>query len=313
LQQEDNILFSLLKKEVAATLLKSYPGMNPEISDWRGQDITDFQEDLLIKVNGQLSEKWFYTHMKMQSTSLPRIDVLNMLCKYAGYRNWDEFRYEKMGQSYPEEKHKLKSKLYILFPSLLLITLIIIFIIKLISLQNYQFAFFDADTGDLITSDNIRVDLMLDNESPVSYKSDAAGRIVIRTRQRKLTMIIKAPYYITDTLTRVVEKFRGLERIRLNPDSYALMINYFSKTDINSWQRRRDQLDRMISDDAMIYQIPGKNGAPGMELYNKQEFIDKLTMPSSSLKQIDVLDCRYSKGKIATLRFRIKTGKAGNK
>jgi hypothetical protein len=69
----------------------------------------------------------------------------------------------------------------------------------------------------------------------------------------------------------------------------------------------------MIRDDAMIYQIPDKRGASGMELFNKQEFIDKLTMPSSSLKQIDVLDCRYKKGQIALLRFRIKSENASNK
>jgi len=313
LEQEDNILFNLLKKEVAATLLKSCPGMNPEISDWKGQDITDFQEDLRIKVNGQLSEKWFYTHMKAQNSSLPRIDVLNMLCKYAGYRNWDDFRYEKTGQTYHTEKQKLTGKLYFMFPIMMLCTLIIVFIIKIINLQNYQFAFFDADTGEIIASDNIRVDLLLENESAISYKSDNDGRVMIRTKQNRITMTVKAPYYITDTITRVVKKFRGVERVRLNVDSYALMINYFSQTDVDAWQRRRDQLDRMISDGAMIYQIPGKNGAAGMELYNKQEFIDKLTMPSSSLRQIDVLDCRYKKGQIAILRFRIRTDKDFNK
>jgi hypothetical protein len=59
LQQEDQILFTLLRKGIVATMKQSYPGMNPEISEWKGQEITDFQEDLLVKVNGRLSEKWF--------------------------------------------------------------------------------------------------------------------------------------------------------------------------------------------------------------------------------------------------------------
>jgi hypothetical protein len=42
LQQEDKIYFKLLKKEIAAAMKLSYPGMNPEISDWKGQEITDF-------------------------------------------------------------------------------------------------------------------------------------------------------------------------------------------------------------------------------------------------------------------------------
>ena len=77
--------------------MQSYPGIDPEISNWKGQEITDFQEELIKRVNGQLSEKWFYTHMKGESESLPRIDVLNMLSQYAGYNNWQDFRYKKVG------------------------------------------------------------------------------------------------------------------------------------------------------------------------------------------------------------------------
>ena len=63
---------------------QSYPGINSAISEWKGQDITDFQEELLSKVNAHISEKWFYTHMKSTNKTLPRIDVLNLLSKYAG-------------------------------------------------------------------------------------------------------------------------------------------------------------------------------------------------------------------------------------
>jgi len=70
---------------------QSYPGINSSISAWKGQVITDFQEDLRIRVNANISEKWFYTHMKSSSGSLPRIDMLNLLSKYAGYTNWDDF------------------------------------------------------------------------------------------------------------------------------------------------------------------------------------------------------------------------------
>ncbi|HUX57380.1 MAG TPA: hypothetical protein VMV77_10425 [Bacteroidales bacterium] len=308
MSKEDNIFFSLLKKEIAATVMQSYPGMNPEISDWKGQDITDFQEDLLIKVNGQLSEKWFYTHMKVSNPSLPRIDVLNILSQYAGYKNRDDFRFKNQGQISSAKRLEKTNNILIRIPLLFLTVMILIFmLIKIINTQNYRLTFIDADTGDPILSSNIRVDLLLENESPVTYTSDEEGGIVIRTNQSKIRMVIKTPYYITDTITRVLKKFNHAEQLSLSADPYALMIHYFSQTDVMAWQKRRDQLNRMISEDAMFYQIPDKKGVPGMELYNKQEFIDKLTMPSSSLRQIDILDCRYSNGQIAILRFRIKT------
>jgi hypothetical protein len=72
LQQEEKILFSLLKKEITTAIMQSYPGIDPEISKWKRHEITDFQDEFLKKVNGQLSEIWFYTHLKGESGSLPR-------------------------------------------------------------------------------------------------------------------------------------------------------------------------------------------------------------------------------------------------
>ena len=60
------------------TMLRSYPGMSASIADWKGQDIVNFQEELLRKVNAHISEKWFYTHMKSDQDKLPRIDMLNV-------------------------------------------------------------------------------------------------------------------------------------------------------------------------------------------------------------------------------------------
>ena len=95
------------------------------------------------------------------------------------------------------------------------------------------------------------------------------------------------------------------EQINLNADYYALMISYFSQSDVKSWEKRREQLASILSDDVIIYQLPEKNISNGIALYNKREFIDKITMPSSGLRKIEILDCRYLDGKISVLRFRI--------
>ncbi len=307
LQGESRILFSLLKKEIAATMMKSFNGISPDISDWKGQEITDFQEDLISKVKGRLSEKWFYTHMKSLNPSMPRIDMLNILSQYAGYKNWNDFKFQHQEHIQSIEKVSKSPNLLIRIPLMFLIIMIILLvIIKLFNTQNYRLTFIDSDTGDTIINSNIQADLLLDDESPMSYISDKSGNIVIRTNQRKITFVIKTPYYLTDTVTRVLKKFNHSEQIKLSPDSYALMIYFFSQTDVLSWEKRRYQLSRIISEDAMIYQIPDKQELTGMELYNKPEFIDKLTMPSASLSKIEVLDCRYQDGQIVTLRFRIK-------
>lgn len=307
MQQDYKILFTLLKKEIATAMKLSYPGVNPEISEWKGQEITNFQEDLLIKVNGRLSEKWFYTHMKATNQSLPRIDVLNMLSQYAGYLNWDDFRFKNSVQIPLAEKLKKTNSIFIKIPVLVLTTMILLFILyKIINTQNYRFTFIDADTGEPILNSNIQADLMLKDESPVNYKSDKDGSFVLRTDQSKIKMVVRAPYYLTDTVVRILKKFNRAEQIRLNVDSYALMIHYFSQTNVKAWQKRREQLDMMINDGAMIYQVTDQKEGTGMELYNKWEFIDKLTMPASSLRQIEILDSRYKSGQIVILRFKVK-------
>ena len=116
-------------------------------------------------------------------------------------------------------------------------------------------------------------------------------------------MVVSSPYYQTDTVVRIVKKLNTDEMVFLKPNDYALMIHYFSMMKVDNWQKRRSRLNEMIDDGAMIYQIMNNKDGTGMALFNKQEFIDKLTMPSGSLKNIEILSSQYRKGKIMLLRF----------
>ncbi len=80
------------------------------------------------------------------------------------------------------------------------------------------------------------------------------------------------------------------------------MIHLFSKSKVEDWEKRRHQLDEMIANDAMIFQVYEKT-QKGMELYDKGSFIDKLTMPLKSLNNIKILEVVYSNGKISQMRF----------
>ena len=84
-------LFELLKKEVSKRFFESNSASSQDISDWKGQDIVNFQEDVFEKTKSTVSEKWFYTYFKSEFKKLPRIDMLNLLAQYAGYSGWSEF------------------------------------------------------------------------------------------------------------------------------------------------------------------------------------------------------------------------------
>ncbi len=283
---------------------RSFPGVNPDIAEWKGQDIVDFQEELLIKVSARISEKWFYSHIKSRSHSLPRIDMLNLLSKYVGYSNWDDFRFKN--SKHPKAQVLLlknPNRYFMLVPGLVILILLIFFVFfKIFNTREYRFSFFDADTKLPVTNSIVEVIVLLDGESPVSHLCLPDGSFTLKTGKRNIHFVVKSPYFLTDTIFRNLNKFNRNETVKLRPDNYALMLHYFSTMNVKDWQKRRNQLDLMISDSAMIYQVYSSEGV-GAELYNKWEFINKLTLPSGSLQGIEILDTKYRGDKISLMRF----------
>ena len=299
--------FELLKKEIITVFRQSYPGASPFIAEWKGQEIVDFQEDLLQKADGQISEKWFYTHMKSGSSTLPRIDVLNLLSKYAGYANWDDFAYRHRETIPLTADQRNANRVFLLVPVLVLVVLGILFgLYRLAFTREYAFCFVDADTREPIKNSIIDITLLKEGESPVSYLCSDDGCFFLKTGRSHIRFVVQSPYYLTDTIDRVLDKFQRMENIKLKPNNYALMLSYFSRQGVKDWQQRREQLDKMLDDAAVICQVYG-SASIGMEIFTKWEFIDKMTMPSSSLKHIEVLDSKTVNDKIVILRFRIKT------
>jgi hypothetical protein len=306
LQGKDQTYFDLLKIKIVEVMQQTYSGINPSIAEWKGQEITDFQEDLRIKVNERLSEKWFYTHMKSGKTSVPRIDMLNILSKYAGYANWDDFIFKNQGKLRPRATDEHPNRYFIIIPASALIIVFVFFLFfKLFNTREYRFCFHDADTREPITSSKIEIRLLMDGESPVSYHCGADGCFRLKTDQGRIKMVVSAQYYQTDTIVRILKKLDVNEVINLHANDYALMIHYFSTMKVDDWEKRKEHLEAMIDDAAMIFQVVNDREATGMAIYNKQEFIDKMTVPSGSLRNLEILESRVRNEKIMVLRFRI--------
>jgi len=304
-REKEEAYFNLLKEKIVMIMKQSFPGIDPSISNWKGQEITDFQEDLSGKVHAHISEKWFYTHMKTGKHTLPRIDVLNLLSRYAGYANWDDFKF-RTTPSHSISRPGISANRYFVIVPLLMVVILtaFFFLYKVFTTREYRFCFYDADTREHITSTDIEVTLLLPDESPQNFLCTPQGCLTLKTGRSSLTMVVRSAYYQTDTITRRLDKFNRNETVKLHPDNYALMIHYFSRMKVTDWQKRRTQLDRMIADSALIYQVFGREET-GMELYNKWEFINTLTMPSGNLKNIEILDTKYKGNQLMLLRFRV--------
>src|ERR1051325_3104646 len=318
--------FELLKEEVSAAYRSKNAEAALRMEDWSGKVLEGFQQDLLEKVKSSISTKWFYTHIKGNNEEkLPRIDVLNLLSAYAGYRNWDEFLAKKketepveikseegqegtgeekkgtdlvqgpfVEKNSPVQTENTRNKKVRMFLVMSLLLLIAFASLMFIYRKNstYHFCFVDADLGSPVKDQKIEVMLMRDTESPLSLKCDSTGCLSFEHEPGKVSFIVHAEYYLPDTVTRTLGNMTE-ENIPLKADDYALMIHIFSGSKVEDYEKRRNQLDKMFTDDAQIFQVyPGDER--GMEMYNKEEFINKLTMPISSLKDIEVIQAIYS-------------------
>ncbi len=191
--------FSSLKKEVAAKMSRDFSMSSADISEWKGEDIVIFQEALLHQVKGQISTKWFYTHMKSSSKSLPRIDVLNMLSQFVEYDNWADFLHRNSNKK-KSKRNKITSLLIFL-----LVPFLIWSITNFISSKDtfYTISIIDFDTNEP-PENPIEFELLKPDESSQKITTDSLGQLVLPVNEALNTLVIQSPYYKKDTLQRKI-------------------------------------------------------------------------------------------------------------
>ncbi|WP_157547169.1 hypothetical protein [Kordia zhangzhouensis] len=303
MNSQETYLFSLLKQHITTTFLASHTAEN-DIRMWKGNTITDFQEDLRRKTKGSISEKWFYTYIKKETAKLPRIDMLNLLSVYVGYNNWNDFVQQHVNKDKIEDSSKKAKTSYQKFMWLLLLPFVAFGIYRLYPTENiFSFCFVDADQQKAITKIPLDIVILRKHESPVYIKTDSLGCFSYTTTEDELRFVVKSPYHKTDTIVRHINSSNH-KTVKLQTDDYALMLLYYANGNKEDWQKRRDQLNMLIDDQAQIYRVFKNN--LGIELYTKKEFINLLTIPTSTLKKMHVLDKVYVDNKIVKLKFMIQ-------
>ncbi len=344
-----------------------------EISKWKGIDIIYFQEDLRKIAKGNISEKTFYTYFKTSPVlKLPRIDTLNLLSVYVGYKSWYEFKKNhlfanevlrdlensevvelppdiEIDQEFSEEvpekvifapdpaltntdlqnstsdyqpdsqntaelskrvnpdsssKLSMLRKYIWLGISAVLAVLVGLLIFKdeLFS-KKFYYSFIDADRNSKINAE-LQVQILKENESPILYNAKPNEPFVYTTKSKELTMVVSSPYYRTDTIQRNLESAPEAETIELKPNDYAIMLFYYSKS-IRDLKKKRETLNQLISDEALIYQVY-ENETYGVETMDKQRYINLVTLPSTSLEKLEVIDTKNDiNNRIIMIKFKI--------
>lgn len=296
----DTYHFSVLKERIATTFLQSHAAPS-NIKDWKGSTITDFQEDLRHNTSASISEKWFYTYMKNDADKLPRIDMLNLLSGYVGFENWEAFVQQQIIVTKQNTARRISKRF--LWMAILLPVIIFGAYSLYPKEHTFSFCFVDADKDEVIQKLPLDIIVLREEESSLYLKTDSLGCFSYKTPKDMISFVVKSPYHKTDTIVRHINTIAH-KTVRLETDDYALMLLYYANGNKEDWKKRRTHLNTLIADDAKIYR--SYQNAIGIELYTKQNFINLLTIPTSSLKNMHILSKAYKEGKIVKLKFIIK-------
>lgn len=181
--------------------------------------------------------------------------------------------------------------------------------------KTYTYCFTDADRAVSVMN-TIEIKVIKENESPILYKIKPGECFRYSTKDKNLKLRITAPFYEDLEVNRNLENAPEEEMIELKPDDYKMAANYFSIKDANGnpelLKQKRKQLDNLISNNAIIYQVYD-NATYGIETLDKQKYITLVTTPTTSLKNLSVIEMKREKGKIVSIKFKIANTDENNK
>ena len=201
-----------------------------------------------------------------------------------------------------QEQNFLKRYLWLgISVFLFAIVLILVFYDNLFY-KKYTYAFIDADRNSSIKGE-LDVKIIRENESPILFKVKPNSPFVYQTKSKSLKMIISSPFYKAEEITRDLTNAPDTENIELKPNEYAVQLYYYSKS-IKDFKKKTQQLNRLISDNALIYQVVDSD-IYGIETLDKQKYISLVTLPTTSLENLEVIDSQMKNGKIVMIKFKI--------
>jgi len=217
----------------------------------------------------------------------------------------DNQAFDEINQNINFEKGNqnfLKRYLWLGISAFLFVVVLILVFYDNLFYKKYTYAFTDADRNSSIKGE-LDVKIIRENESPILFKVKPNSKFVYETKSKNLKMVISSPFYRTDTVTRDLTSAPLSEDIELKPNDYAIQLYYYSKSIID-FKKKTSELNKLISDNALIYQVVDSD-IYGIETMDKQKYISLVTLPTTSLENLEVIDSQMKNGKIVMIKFKI--------
>ena len=287
--------FYQLKKSVLEQYQNSYPYFHGSWKSFSTQDILNLIDDIQLTTKQTVSEKWIYTHLKPETNQkLPRKDMLDILSVYVGKSGWDEFVFNDNINDNNNVKSGFKKKLviWVLFFGVLIAGF---FIWKFLSKEEQKLEFQNSFTKDSIAKEEVKAYVVEDTVEKQIDLNSSTFNIDKATK-----VVLKSPFYKPKEITILPNE--PIAKVELNPNDYAMMLKAFMKSDIKDWQTRKEQLNKILSDNLEVMVMLQNN--LGAEYFNKQEFSQKVILPTASLKKLKIVELKQENdNKISFLRL----------
>lgn len=296
---EELNVFQQLKRDVLIQYKEHHPYFEGNWKTFSSQDIKNLIDLISENIKENISEKWIYTHLKPEDNKkLPRKDMLDILSKFVGYTSWDEYIF-KNRDVLLKSNSKLKSnsrtkKIIFFFLGFILIGVIVYYKFfsndfKVIKVEEkYTNEALKNDVEVLIFKDSTEVPVKIVN-SKIEIPADENSKVKF-----------KSPFYKEKIVN--VNSSRN-QKVQLELNDYAMILKGFMKADIKDWQTRKVQLNVILDDNLEVLVMLNNN--LGAEYFNKEEFTELVTIPTSSLKKMKIveLENNLDNGKIKFIRI----------
>lgn len=293
-------IFQLLKQEVLLTYQKQYPYFQGNWKSFSSQDIQNLIELIQEKTKQGISEKWIYTHLKPETNSkLPRKDMLDILSQFSGFSSWDEFVFKNTKEEKTAFPYKKKKNVFIII-GILIVLVIAILLIFGNKKSSQKFQLKNEFTNETIQTKDIKVYQIKNGEK--TQLSAKNGAVEIDSKEENTKIIIESPYYKKKEI-KVGQNQSESTEILIQPDDYAMMLKAFMKSDIKDWETRKIQLNKILSDNLEVILMLKEN--LGAEYFNKKEFSEKLIIPTTSVKMMEIIELKKDQnGQIEFIRIK---------
>jgi hypothetical protein len=221
--------------------------------------------------------------------------MLDILSVYVGKSGWDEFVFNG---NIKENNNNFKLGFSNKIGILVLVFGVLIagfFIWKFLSKEEQKLEFQNSFTKDSIAKEEVKAYFVEDTvEKQIDINSSTFNI------DKATKVVLKSPFYKPKVITILPNE--PIAKVELNPNDYAMMLKAFMKSDIKDWQTRKEQLNKILSDNLEVMVMLQNN--LGAEYFNKQEFSQKVILPTASLKKLKIVELKQENdNKISFLRL----------